>query len=41
MGFAIVRLGWSPAAFWASTPHELYSAVETLERMKPKGRPDG
>ncbi len=31
MGIAIVRLRWSPAEFWASTPHEFWSAVEVLE----------
>jgi hypothetical protein len=31
MGFAIVRLRWSPDQFWRSTPHELWAAVEFLE----------
>lgn len=33
MGFAIVRLRWSPAEFWAATPHEFWSAVEVLEEQ--------
>jgi len=37
MGIAIVRLHWTPAAFWAATPHEFFSAVEVLEMMsKPQ-----
>lgn len=30
MGVALAHLKWSPAVFWASTPHELYAALEAL-----------
>lgn len=33
MGFAIARLHWRPRDFWRSTPHELFAAIEVLERM--------
>ena len=28
MKTALGRLGWSPGAFWASTPHELWAAFD-------------
>jgi hypothetical protein len=33
MGFAIVRLKWSPDQYWRATPHEFWSAVEFLEEQ--------
>lgn len=33
MGWAIVNLHWSPDQFWAATPHELFSAVETFDEQ--------
>lgn len=48
MGRAFVDLGWTPATFWASTPHELFAAfdfqheraeaeAEALEEAKRRG----
>jgi hypothetical protein len=28
---ALVWLHWTPAAFWAATPHELHAAFEVLK----------
>jgi hypothetical protein len=30
-------LAWRPDAFWAATPHELYTAIEGWERMNRAG----
>jgi hypothetical protein len=30
MGLALGYLHWTPAAFWTSTPHELFSALDVL-----------
>ena len=30
MGLAFARLGWTPEAFWAATPDELYAGLEVL-----------
>lgn len=27
----IAHMHWTPAAFWASTPHEVYAAIEALQ----------
>ena len=34
-GFCCVRLGWSPAAFWAATPAEVAAVVAAL--LPPAG----
>ncbi len=35
MAHAIVDLKWAPGDFWASTPHEFWSAFELIiERAK-------
>jgi len=34
IGLACAHLKWTPAAFWASTPHELYASVEALDVKK-------
>jgi hypothetical protein len=33
MGFAAAALHWSPATFWASTPHEFFAAYEAFLTM--------
>lgn len=30
LGLAMVHLGWSPATFWAATPHEFFAGLELL-----------
>jgi hypothetical protein len=32
MGIAITALNWRPPDFWASTPHEFYSAIEAMQK---------
>jgi len=34
MGLAIVRLRWLPDAFWQTTPHEFYSAIEFMNEQR-------
>lgn len=31
MAFALVRLQWRPADFWAATPHEFWSAMQFID----------
>ena len=33
MGIAIAVLNWTPAVFWASTPHETFAAIEVRAEM--------
>jgi hypothetical protein len=35
MGHAAAALGWSPATFWHSTPHEYFAAMEAWEQLLP------
>ncbi len=31
----MAALGWSPGMFWASTPHEFWTAYEVWREMNP------
>lgn len=33
-------LGWTPAAFWAATPHELWAAFDGWRKANGLGRDD-
>lgn len=42
MKVALGRLGWSPDAFWAATPHELWAGFEDwveVNCIRPAGAP--
>ncbi|MFZ2872248.1 phage tail assembly chaperone [Zavarzinia sp.] len=36
LGVATGLLRWSPAAFWAATPHEFWAAIEARRRAYGK-----
>lgn len=40
LGLACGPLGWSPAAFWAATPAELFAAVAELNRARGHAPPE-
>lgn len=40
MGMAAYFLHWSPAEFFASTPHEFWAAYEIIEQANPPAKED-